>query len=279
MLTGEDLRCPICLTAFSISEEGHSLVCGKHHVYDVAKQGYVNFFGGNAQKMYRNSKELFKARRIIYEAGFFGGLQERMENLFHDLVSGEKKKILEIGCGEGTVSSFLAGKYPMHDFLGLDISRDAIKMAAQLNKKVNWIVGDMCNIPIKDNRIDCLIDMLAPANYLEFNRVLKSDAYIIKVVPNSGYLKEIREIVGLKPYVDKGVEKLFMQHFSLVERETVKYKFKCGMLARKYIYMMTPLANKIPYSKELERIETVTVDLDILVGHRKEDNGKWNSQK
>ena len=83
----------------------------------------------------------------------------------------------------------------------------------------------------------------------------------------------------MKPYVDKGVEKLFMQHFSLVERETVKYKFKCGMLARKYIYMMTPLANKIPYSKELERIETVTVDLDILVGHRKEDNGKWNSQK
>ena len=35
------LRCPICSGSFH--QEGKSLLCGKRHCYDIAKQGHVNF--------------------------------------------------------------------------------------------------------------------------------------------------------------------------------------------------------------------------------------------
>ena len=59
------LRCPICSGSFH--QEGKSLLCGKRHCYDIAKQGHVNFAPNAKPSFYK--KELFESRAKVFEAG------------------------------------------------------------------------------------------------------------------------------------------------------------------------------------------------------------------
>ena len=56
------LRCPICSGSFH--QEGKSLLCGKRHCYDIAKQGHVNFAPNAKPSFYK--KELFDSKTNIY---------------------------------------------------------------------------------------------------------------------------------------------------------------------------------------------------------------------
>ena len=58
------LRCPICSGNFH--KEGKSLLCGKRHCYDIAKQGHVNFAPNAKPSFYK--KELFESRAKAFEA-------------------------------------------------------------------------------------------------------------------------------------------------------------------------------------------------------------------
>ena len=60
--------------------------------------------------------------------------------------------------------------------------------------KVNWFVGDLTHLPIQSKSIEVILDIFSPANYAEFERVLKAEGVIIKVVPTSSHLKEIRQL-------------------------------------------------------------------------------------
>src|SRR5690606_40580058 len=57
-----------------------------------------------------------------------------------------------------------------------------------------WIVADLANLPIATTSIDYILNILSPSNYAEFDRLLKKEGKLIKVIPNSDYLKELRGI-------------------------------------------------------------------------------------
>ena len=67
------LRCPICSGSFH--QEGKSLLCGKRHCYDIAKQGHVNFAPNAKPSFYK--QELFESRARAVEAGVF--LQKQLQ--------------------------------------------------------------------------------------------------------------------------------------------------------------------------------------------------------
>ena len=74
------LQCPICASPFTITKDQKCLVCLKGHSYDISKQGYVNLCDGSLGKIYEN-KELFAARRAVYNAGFFLELENNLETI------------------------------------------------------------------------------------------------------------------------------------------------------------------------------------------------------
>ena len=41
--------------------------------------------------------------------------------------------------------------------------------------KVNWFVGDLAHLPIQSKSIEVILDIFSPANYAEFERVLKAE--------------------------------------------------------------------------------------------------------
>ena len=267
MIQTDNLKCPICSSSFTLGNNSKSMICSRGHNFDMAKQGYVNFCGGSMGKLYED-KELFRARRNIYEAGFFRGVEEAVSGSLKELLNKEGSVIAEAGCGEGSLLSFLQRENPGHSYIGLDISKSAVKMAAQQNGQISWLVADVCKIPLKDGSIDCLIDMLTPANYGEFQRILKPGGYIIKIIPNDGYLTELRQRLGKKAYEDKEVDKFFSRHFALICQKQIKYTFVCEPSVQEDIYVMTPMSGKADGNGSRDKVDSVTMDLSILIGRK-----------
>lgn len=76
------------------------------------------------------------------------------------------QKCLDLGCGTGDIALLLAEKYPQADIIGLDISRDMIEYARKkkANENVEFVLGDMCAIPLDDNSFDILTASYAIRN-------------------------------------------------------------------------------------------------------------------
>ena len=57
-----------------------------------------------------------------------------------------------------------------------------------------YFVADLAHLPFKDGSIDVIVNILSPINYKDFKRVLSDDGLVYKVIPETGYLKELRKL-------------------------------------------------------------------------------------
>ena len=248
--------CPLCHGA--LKREGGSARCANRHMFDMARQGYVNLLRKKPDTLYED-RALFMARRAVYEAGFFMPL---VEAIGERLPCG---KLLDAGCGEGSLLARLCADTG-REGIGLDIAREAVRMAAGTYKGLHWCVGDVCDIPLASASVDSVVNVLTPANYGEFSRVLAPGGMLLKAVPNAEHLREIRGLVGKAPYAHTPDEHLraFEKAFALVEKKVVRYTVACdGALARA-VYAMTPLtAHEGP---AVIRAGDMTVDVLLLTG-------------
>lgn len=191
------LRCPRCGQVFSLDQ--HSLMCENRHCYDLSRKGYVNLAPAHDQAAEKYGSELFDSRRIVFESGFYLPVVQAIAAM---LPAAQPLFMLDVGCGEGYYARWLANAFPQASILGLDISRDAITAAARVPSSVNWLVADLKHLPIADHSADVVLDVLTPADYAAFGRVLKPDGSLIKVVPGADYLRQVRHAVA--PWLKNG---------------------------------------------------------------------------
>nr|WP_309138313.1 methyltransferase domain-containing protein [Parageobacillus sp. VR-IP] len=191
-------QCPICLSPMGIVNS-KSLVCSNNHTFDIAKQGYVNLMTRPLATKY--DKELFESRKIIAENGFFEPLHKMISEWIKNEVrlEGDTVKILDTGCGEGSHLSSIKQKISFPSAgevlgVGIDIAKEGILVAARNHSNMIWCVADLAHSPFKDNTFDVILNILSPANYREFQRLLNGNGIVIKVIPRSDYLKELREV-------------------------------------------------------------------------------------
>ena len=73
--------------------------------------------------------------------------------------------------------------------------------------------------------MEVILDIFSPANYAEFERVLKAEGVIIKVVPTSSHLKEIRQLaqdqLTKQSYSNQEILEHFEDHCQILSSETV----------------------------------------------------------
>lgn len=106
-------------------------------------------------------------------------------------LSQESKKILDMGCGEGTRLNYLAGKSKKGT--GIDISETAVKKAKERYPKLNFIKSDLEKIPFKSSSFDLaysayvLEHLENPEKVInEAVRVIKKGGRIVFIAPNYG---------------------------------------------------------------------------------------------
>ena len=260
--------CPICQENLTLVEG--SLKCNNRHSFDLAKFGYVNL-APQIKQSANYDKENFQNRQQILEAGFYQAILDAISDL---LASSENTEtILDIGCGEGFYSRKLQENHPDKTFYAFDISKDSVQIAAKSepNWAVNWFVGDLARLPIKDASMDILLDIFSPANYGEFRRVLSKDGILIKVIPTENHLKEIRQRVQdqltNKDYSNQDIKNHFQEHFNILSNQTASLTKTITAEQLQALLSMTPLLFHIDQSKiDWSQLTEITIEAEILVG-------------
>ena len=260
--------CPICQENLTLVES--SLKCSNRHSFDLAKFGYVNL-APQIKQSANYDKENFQNRQQILEAGFYQAILEGVSDLLE--ANPSAKTVLDIGCGEGFYSRKLQESHSDKTFYAFDISKDSVQIAAKSepNWAVNWFVGDLARLPIKDASMDILLDIFSPANYGEFSRVLSKDGILIKVIPTENHLKEIRQKVQNqltnKDYSNQDIKNHFQNNFTILSSKTASLTKPITAEQLQSLLSMTPLLFHIDQSKiDWSQLTEITIEAEILVG-------------
>ncbi|SFF14463.1 23S rRNA (guanine745-N1)-methyltransferase [Paenibacillus algorifonticola] len=283
------LRCPICASSMQL-RDGRSLVCSSKHSFDLSKHGYVHFLSRPMRTKYE--KPLFEARKKVMDSGFFAPvlshIAERITASWQ--ARAMPLRLLDAGCGEGSHLSVLQQQLSrVSDAAvlasGLDISKDAIALAAKNNGEAFWCVADLAHSPFADRSFDFIVNILSPSNYAEFQRLLAGTGNVIKVFPGPDYLKELRSLLysstdsshsmSLERNVYDNLATIarFSEYFEVLGSQRLHYSFLLQQPLIEPFIAMTPLSwgmkeSLVQQIKQRHTLE-VTVDLTVIIGGRK----------
>ena len=274
-------RCPICKNAITTCGL-NSIVCLKGHCFDIARTGYLNFLQRTVKTEY--DEELFSSRNIVSEKGFFDPMLRCIgDMIIKNLAEAGNRNviILDAGCGEGShlgkiindLQSKSAGKV---QGVGIDISKEGIIMASKAYSDIIWCVADLANLPLMNQRFDVIINILSPSNYEDFTRALRVDGILIKVVPASNYLKELRDIfydVNKQDCSNHKVIDHYSRNFRVLDIQTVKYNKTVDRDELLHIMAMTPLSWRTTNERKVRArnagINCITMDFTVIKGIKK----------
>jgi ubiquinone/menaquinone biosynthesis C-methylase UbiE len=108
----------------------------------------------------------------------------------------KEKSVLEVGCGTGQLSEFLAEK--CKSFQGIDLSEEAISEAKNRTRKGKFLVADGQDLPFENAKFD-LVVFSKSLHHLKQGLALKEAARVLKP---SG------EMIIIEPAIDTEFQKL-----------------------------------------------------------------------
>lgn len=232
-IKAHNLACPI--DGAQLNSHAKQLVCENGHVFDIARQGYVNLLPVQHKRTKHpgDSKAMVLARTQFLNSGVYQPIATMLTELVYSQMTGDTEAcFLDAGCGEGyyfdNLFNFLRDKKDDINlsFIGLDISKDAIVQATKRNRQITWVVGTNRQPPVKDESVDIILSLFGFLSVEGFKKILKPGGKIILADPGYEHLKELREIIY--PEVKKQDHTDFPQveiaGFSLIKNETLQFK-------------------------------------------------------
>lgn len=235
--------CPVCGQILKRKEKVY--ICKNSHSFDISSKGYVNLLPVNHKNSLApgDDKEMVKARNLFLSKGYYSHLCETLENLAVKYTKGEAV-VLDCGCGEGYytsgVHSALISAKRCTQIMGIDISKEAVRLAAKRVKEAEFAVASTFHLPVAGGSVDFLINCFSPLCVEEFARVLKKDGIFAYVVPGADHLWELKCELYENPY--KNEEKLTeysgFQHIDTIKVE--KDIFLRDNESLQNLFQMTP---------------------------------------
>lgn len=202
----EHLVCPVCSSL--LTSESMSLVCSHGHSFDVAGKGYINLLLAQDKnsKDPGDNKDMAKARKRFLDKGYYEPLSKCLCKLIsHRLsLSDNDSLLLDAGCGDGYYTDGIIRNtsegFSNFSVYGMDISKEAIRLAAGRNKNISFFVASLFKIPFKSNSADFILNAFAPASDSEFSRILKEGGLLITVIPGKNHLYGLKSVLYDRPY-------------------------------------------------------------------------------
>lgn len=229
------------------------------------------------------NKRMFESRKIIFNSGIFEQLTEKISQKIIEQIKfkNQQIKILDAGCGEGSHLSAIKKRLfqkTSNDLLGagVDISKEGIAMASKEYPNNLWCVADIAKFPFDGKQFDFILNILSPSNYSEFQRILSDDGIIIKVIPESNHLQELRQIfyegTDRQVYTNYNTVELFNNNLEIMDIQRVQYRAAVDNTLIEHWVYMTPLSWRTT-EKHLQKVirmslKSITIDLTILYGKK-----------
>ncbi|MGO2082658.1 methyltransferase domain-containing protein [Vagococcus sp.] len=262
--------CPKCHQSMCFKEPS-SLVCVAGHRFDLSKKGTLHFPNRHMTSDY--DQEMLVARRQMIRAGLYQPIIEYLETI---LPIEAQESIVEFGCGEG---SFLKEWLTQVNFKGMasgfDLSKDGVQLASDYNQQAFWFVGDVTQVPFKAHSLDFILNMLSPVAYDEIKRVLKPKGTFVKIIPESGYLQELRTLFYQEHpeklnYSNEKTYQKFTEQLKKVNEHRLTYTFPIVETNVEAVLKMSPLhwgaSEAARLTARKTKLTSITVDVTVLFG-------------
>lgn len=261
-----DLRCPICAAPLAAGER--AFACTSGHNFDRARQGYVNLL--RPTRLRGDSAEMLRARRRFLDAGWYAPLADALAEMVgawlteeSPAIPGAARALVDLGCGEGFYLRRLAQAQASTlatqgwRLYGLDLSRDAIRMAAgraaqearqpgtSSSPPVTWVVASARDrLPFADAGVGALLNIFAPRVAEEFARVVAPGGLLMVVTPLAEHLAEARAalpwLLSPQPDKDDHLRATLEGDFALVEARAAQFTLALDAAALADLASMTP---------------------------------------
>ena len=192
-----DLICPICRAPLAFS--ARTYVCLDGHSYDRAREGYVNLLLNQRRGVHGDNREMILARRDFLDRGYYAALAERLASALEGQLGGEAH-LLDAGCGEGYYTEAVAKRLDRAHILGIDISKEALRLAGKRLPNAEFAVGSLYALPVADETQDALVCLFAPLVAEEFHRALKPNGIFAMAVPGARHLFGLKRVLYDSPY-------------------------------------------------------------------------------
>lgn len=278
------LICPICHQPLQLTANSFKCVLG--HCFDLSAHNYLNLAPQKNQITNKYNAALFNARRQVFAAGLYSPLLQKLLNICTDYqhtMSAERTlSILDAGCGEGYFAANLQQQIQSAEVLALDLARSALQMAAKTYRQsgLYCLIADLANLPLPDDSMDVILNLLSPANYHEFKRVLKPGGLLIKVIPGSQYLAEVRDYLKIPAQAaleEQQAAKLWQQTFPQAQETFVTYQQMITPDLAAAFLQMSPLSfnhSPLTQANDNKLFTNITIDLKILTAYVKTQTEK-----
>ena len=177
--------CPHCMQAFTSTSAG--VACPNGHSFDRAREGYLNLLIGgrlSGDSVPGDTADSLLARRRFLSTGAYAPIATALATVIEEIDG----SVLDVGCGEGYYLSCIHSSQTF----GLDISKQAIRMASKAFPESEFAVGNAYRLPVLDTSCDAVFSVFAPHSHSEFQRVLTSCGQWVTVTPGAHHLQQMR---------------------------------------------------------------------------------------
>lgn len=258
--------CPSC--AAPLAEGVADYRCPQGHMFDKARQGYVNLLPTGRQRASGDNAESIFARRAFHARDPYRPLAAALTAL---LDQAEGAAVLDAGCGEGYYLRHLATAlgWRREQMYGVDISKAAVRAAAgQGGDRARFAVANTYRLPVLTGSVSVLIKVFAPLAIEEMLRVVQAGGLVLEVLPGPRHLKELRELLyaDYRPHADNTANAAGpAAELPLAQRQEVSYEMRLPMQLRRNLITMTPYLYRSGDSNVAEladRLPVITADFD-----------------
>jgi len=187
------LICPHC--GGDLRENGASLICSRGHTMNIARQGYVSLLGRDGGTHTADSAEMVAARERFLATGHYRPL---VDALVEEAAVAPAGPVVDLGCGTGWYLAAILDASPDRVGVGVDNSKYAARRAARCHERATAIVADIWDeIPVREGVAALMINVFAPRNGEEMERILAPGGRLVVVTPQAGHLAEIVDRFGM----------------------------------------------------------------------------------
>lgn len=237
-----NLICPICKEPLERHEKEYR--CVNRHSFDIARQSYVNLLTVQQKKSLHpgDTREQVLSRRVFLEGGFYEPIAEALCQVARDL--GAAGPILDVGCGEGYYCTKLA-KALDTELTGLDISKEAVRVAAGKYKDAAWLCATAAHIPVEDRSVKTLTSLFALTLPEEFGRVLADDGLYFQVLAAQDHLLGLKGIIYPELLLKEKDSVPEIPGFELIKSVPIRFTFTVEGEQVQNLLSMTPHVYRI----------------------------------